>query len=102
MKIKLTKEQHQEFIEDHDFELDNEKYEYLPHSREDDMDDNGKSYTYYYQRQSDQKYFMGTITYSRYGYKDYGYDDQDWNYELIEVKQIPVIKYVWEIVKDGE
>lgn len=102
--IKISEDRLEELVsediitEGGDFGLDGEEFVFIEELNE-DMDDNGKSRTYIYQRKSDAKHFMIEITFVRYGYEWYSFEKWANNGELIEVERKEVVTIEWEAVK---
>ena len=80
-----------------DFTFEGEEYKYVE-ELDSEIDDNGRDFTYLYQRKSDAKFFMITVTQIRYGYEDYGYESWANECELIEVEKREKVITTWEAV----
>lgn len=97
-KEKVKELYDQDVFEGYDFEHEGEKYIFVEES-DVQMDDDGKSYTYIYKRESDNKYFEVTISYARYGYEDYEFESWLNDGEMYEVEKHEKVITYWKKVK---
>lgn len=96
MIIGLTTEQMKNIDVNETLIIDGEKLEKV--DKETEMDDNGKTELFFFHRKRDNKTFMVTLFYCRYGYEDYGYESSMQNNRAVEVVKVPVTKYEWQVV----
>lgn len=93
--MKLTKDQIYEIRDQEPIEINGEEYEY--HTElEEEMNDHGRSVCYIYTRNG--KYYLTTLFWVRYGYKDYGLDPDFCDREFIEVERKEVCNIDWVAV----
>lgn len=98
MKLKVDFETLSELVRDgYDFELSGENYKHIKELRE-YMDDNGRSVSHIYQRESDGKYFRIDLFWVRYGYEDYSFEKDYNDGELTEVEKREVTVTKWVVV----
>ena len=98
MKIKLTNEQMRDISRENDLVVDGEIWKYIEKESEEE-DEHGGYKTHVFQRPSDSKYFMITVSYCRYGHKDYGYEEYMQNLTAYEVEKKEIVKTEWQSVK---
>ena len=78
--------------------VDDELWEYVEET-ETDEDEQGRYKDVIYKQPSTGKYFMVTLFYCRYGYKDYGYDSDMQCDEAVEVERKEIVTVEWRTVK---
>lgn len=81
----------------YDFEFNNEKYIGVE-ELEVEMDDDGKTHSFIYKRESDGKFFQVNVNRVRYGYEDYCYEDFANDFNMTEVYQKEIIRKIWAVV----
>jgi hypothetical protein len=95
--MRLTFDQLLEVRDGADLLIDGDVYT-LYEELEEEMDENGRNVSYIYIRNSDHKYFMVTLTWVRYGYESYSFEEFDNNGDFYEVRKFPITTFEWRTV----
>ena len=99
MNINLTNEQMRAIHKEDKLIVDGEEWEYVEQDGDREEDENGAYHYYIYKRPSDGKCFRITIFYCRYGYEDYGFEDDMQDNTAYEVERKEVTTIQWCYVK---
>lgn len=97
--IEITEDIADNLFEDCGFIYEGINYEFVKET-DDDMDDNGKTYSYIIKEEGTDYYYSIDIYLVRYGYEDYGFEKYAQDHKMYRVELKTVTTETWVFVKE--
>jgi hypothetical protein len=98
-QIEITEEIADNLFEDCGFIHEGINYEFVKETDE-DMDDNGKTYSYIVKEEGTNHYYSIDVYLVRYGYEDYGFEKYVQDHKMYRVELKTLTTETWVCIKE--